>query len=75
MKAHRTTSYALYTHIRVPVSLNWTFLILESDEELVELGNRIDTVVNRRGFATFATTALILLANAERPQITVGLRA
>jgi hypothetical protein len=37
MKAYRTTSYALYTPIRFPVSLNWTFLILESDEDVVEV--------------------------------------
>jgi hypothetical protein len=64
MKAYRTTSYALYTHIRVPVSLNWTFLILESDEDVVELGRRIDSVVEGKNFTTFATSALTLLATA-----------
>ena len=29
------SGYALYTALRIPVSLNWTCLILESDEDLV----------------------------------------
>jgi hypothetical protein len=33
---------------RIPVSLNWTFLMLESDEGVVELGRRIDTVVDAK---------------------------
>jgi hypothetical protein len=32
------SGYALYTAMRIPASLNWTFLILESDEDVVELG-------------------------------------
>ena len=48
------SGYALYTAMRIPVSLNWTFLILESDEDLVELGRRIDTVVDGKDFDTFA---------------------
>jgi hypothetical protein len=31
---------------RIPVSLNWTFLIQESDEDVVELGRRIDTATD-----------------------------
>jgi hypothetical protein len=40
--------------LRIPVSLNRTFLILESDEDLVELGRRIDTVIDGKDVDTFA---------------------
>ena len=63
------SGYALYTAMRIPVSLNWTFLILESDEDVVELGRRIDTVVDGKDFDTFATSALALLATAVTPQL------
>jgi hypothetical protein len=66
------SGYALYTAMRIPVSLNWTFLILESDEDLVELGRRIDTVVDGKDFDTFATSALALLATAVTPQLTAA---
>ena len=64
--------YALYTAMRIPVSLNWTFLILESDEDVVELGRRIDTVVDGKDFDTFAASALTLLATAATPQLTAA---
>jgi hypothetical protein len=66
------SGYALYTAMRIPVSLNWTFLILESDEDVVELGRRIDTVVDGKDFDTFATSAITLLAAAAAPQLTAA---
>ncbi len=54
------SGYALYTAMRIPVSLNWTFLILESDGEVRELGCRIDT---------FASSALTLLAASAASQL------
>ena len=66
------SGYALYTAMRIPVSLNWTFLILESDEDVVELGRRIDTVVDGKDFDTFASSALTLLATAAAPQLTAA---
>jgi hypothetical protein len=63
---------ARYTAMRIPVSLNWTFLILESDEDVVELGRRIDTVVDGKDFDTFASSALTLLATAANPQLTAA---
>jgi len=58
------SGYALYTAMRIPVSLNWASLILEFNEDLVELGRRIDTGVNGKDFDTFATSALTLLTAA-----------
>jgi hypothetical protein len=54
------------------VSLNWTFLILESDEDLVELGRQIDTVVDGKDVDTFATSAITLLAAVATPQLTAA---
>jgi hypothetical protein len=58
--------------LHIPVSLNWTFLIPESDEDVVELGRRIDTVVDGKDFDTFASSALTLLATAATPQLTAA---
>ncbi len=44
------SGYALNTAMRILVSFNWTFLILESDEDVVKLGRRIDTVVDGKDF-------------------------
>ena len=63
------SGYALYTATRIPISLNWTFLILESDQDVVELGRRIDEVVDGKDFDTFASSALTLLATAATPQL------
>ena len=63
------SGYALYTANRIPVSLNWTFLILESDEDVVELGRRIDEVVDGKDFDAFASSALTLVASAVTPQL------
>ncbi len=64
--------YALYTAMRIPVSLKWIFLILESDEDVAELGRRIDNMVDGKDFDTFASSALTLLATAATPQLTAA---
>jgi hypothetical protein len=56
--------------MRIPVSLGWTFLILESAEDLVELGLRIDAAVHSKDFDTLDSRALTLLATAAIPQLT-----
>ena len=66
------SGYALYTAMRIPVSLNWTFLILESDEELVELDRRIDTIIDLKDFDISATSAITLLATAATPPLKGG---
>ncbi len=38
--------YALHTAMRIPLSLNWTFLNLESDQDVVEPGRRIATAID-----------------------------
>jgi hypothetical protein len=66
------SGHALCRAMRIPVSLNWTFLILESDEDVVELGRRINTVVDGKDFDTFATSAPLLLATAMPPQLSAA---
>ncbi len=63
------SSSALYTAMRIPVSLNWTFLVLEFDEEVLELGRQINTVVDGKDLAS---SALALLATAATPQLTAA---
>jgi hypothetical protein len=51
------------------MSLNWTFLILESDQDVVELGRRMDDVVDGKDFDAFASSTLSLLVAAATPQL------
>ena len=64
--------YALYTADRIPVSLNWTFLVMESDEDINELGKRIDRVIGSPDFDSFTTNLITLLATAATPQVTAA---
>lgn len=63
------SGYVLNTANRILMSLNWTFLILEFDEDVVELDRRIDDVVEGKDFDTFASSALILIALVVTPQL------
>ena len=44
------TGYALYTADRIPVSFNWSFLAFELDDDIREIGRRLDAVLNDPGF-------------------------
>jgi hypothetical protein len=61
------SGYALYAAMRIPASLKCTFLILESDEDVVEIGRRIRTLVDLKDFETSATSTLTLLIAANTP--------
>lgn len=65
--------YALYTADKIPVSFNWTFLAMESDEDINALGQRIDDMIGSPDFDLFTTNLLTILATAVTPQITAGI--
>lgn len=65
--------YALYTADKIPVSFNWTFLVMESDEDINELGRQIDGVLGSADFDSFTTNLLTLLATAASPQVTAAI--
>lgn len=66
------TGYALYTANRIPVSFNWSFLAFELDEDINEIGGRLDTVLSEPGFDTFTSNVLTLAGAAANPAAEVG---
>jgi len=65
--------FALYTADKIPVSFNWTFLAMESDQDINQLGQRIDAIIGSTDFDSFTTNLLTVLTTAVTPQITAGI--
>ena len=66
------TGYALYTARKIPVSFNWSLLIFEIDEDINNLGRKIDNVINAPEFDGFTTNVLSLASAATNPAATAG---
>lgn len=65
--------YALYTADKIPTSFNWTFLAMESDQDINALGQRIDNIIGSTDFDSFTTNLLAVLSTTATPQITAGI--
>lgn len=65
------TGYSLYRSFTVPTSLNWVMFLVELDQEVRDLGKRIDKTVNSVKFHIFAK-GLLKLSGAVNPLIPVG---
>ena len=66
------TGYALYTADRIPVSFNWSFLAFELDDDVKEIGKRLDAVLNEPGFDAFTSNVITLAGAAANPAAEVG---
>jgi hypothetical protein len=66
------TGYALYTTNKIPVSFNWSLMLLEVDEDINNLGKRIDGVINAPEFDGFVDNVLILASAAANPAAAAG---
>ena len=66
------TGYALYTADKIPVSFNWSLMLLEIDEDINNLGKQIDGVINAPEFDGFAANVLTLAAAATNPAAVAG---
>ena len=66
------TGYALYTAEKIPVSFNWSLMLLEIDEDINNLGKKIDSVINAPEFDGFTANVLILAAAATNPAAAAG---
>ncbi len=67
------TGYALYTADRIPRSFDWTFLVMESDEDLNALGARIDAILTGPEFDGFTKNVLTELSASPTPQVKAGI--
>ena len=61
------TGYVLYQSTEIPQDFNWSFIAIESDKDVRELGERIEGVVNDKGFDYFAQNLLTILGAATNP--------
>jgi len=66
------TGYALYTAQKIPVSFNWSLMIFEIDEDINNLGKKIDSVINKPEFDGFVDNLLLLAGAATNPAATAG---
>jgi hypothetical protein len=67
------TGYALYTADQIPVSFNWSLLAFELDEDINEIGSRLERVLEEPSFDTFTNNVLTLAGIAANPTAEVGL--
>lgn len=67
------TGYALYTSNKnIPMSFNWSLMLLEVEEDINDLGKRMDGVINAPEFDGFVDNVLILASTAANPAVAAG---
>jgi hypothetical protein len=66
------TGYALYTAQKIPVSFNWSLIIFEIDEDVNNLGRKIDSVISAPEFDGFVDNVLALASAAANPAAAAG---
>jgi len=66
------TGYALYTADKIPISFNWSLMLMEIDEDINNLGKKIDGVIQAPAFDGFVDNVLILAGAAANPAATAG---
>ena len=66
------TGYALYTAKKIPISFNWSLMIFEIDEDINNLGKKIDSVINTPAFDGFVDNILLLAGTATNPAAATG---
>jgi hypothetical protein len=67
------TGYALYTTDKIPVSFNWSLMLFEIDEDINNLGEKIDGIVDAPGFDGFVSKVLVLAGAAANPAAAAGI--
>jgi hypothetical protein len=67
------TGYALYTSNKIPVSFNWSLLVMEIDEDINQLGQKIDSIINADGFNDFIDDVLLVAGAATNPAAATGI--
>ena len=66
------TGFALYQADKIPVSFNWSLVVMEIDEDINRLGDTIDSIINADGFDGFVDDVLALATAAANPAASVG---
>ena len=66
------TGYALYSANKIPVSFNWSLMLFEIDEDINNLGRKVDGVISAPEFDGFVGNVLILASAAANPAAAAG---
>jgi hypothetical protein len=66
------TGYALYTSNKIPVSFNWSLMLFEIDEDVNNLGKKMDSIIDAPGFDGFVNNVLVLASAAANPAVAAG---
>jgi hypothetical protein len=66
------TGYALYTADHIPVSFNWSLLAFELEEDVNEIGSRLQRVLDEPSFDAFTSNVITLVGAAANPAAEVG---
>jgi hypothetical protein len=66
------TGYALYTANKIPLSFNWSLMLFEIDEDINNLGRRVDGVISAPEFDGFVANVLILASASANPAAAAG---
>ncbi|MGD2151103.1 MAG: hypothetical protein PVJ20_03890 [Desulfobacterales bacterium] len=66
------TGYALYTANKIPLSFNWSLMMFEIDEDINNLGRRVDGVISAPEFDGFVANVLILASASANPAAAAG---
>ncbi|MDP2861175.1 MAG: hypothetical protein Q8N95_00110 [Desulfobacterales bacterium] len=66
------TGYALYASDKIPVSFNWSLILIDIDEDINNLGKKIDSIIDAPGFNGFVNNVLLLASAAANPAAVAG---
>lgn len=66
------TGYVLFESPKIPDDFNWTFIAIESDRNVQEIGEELEEVINDPGFNPFASNLAVLIAGAANPAFAAG---
>lgn len=64
--------YSLYRANKIPDFFDWSLLVIESDKDIRQLGDEIDSIVDTDDFEDLTSTILTLVTTAANPTAGAG---
>lgn len=66
------TGYSLYTASKMPIAFNWCLLLMEIDEDINVLGQKIDSITSSDGFDKVVENIMSLTGAVTNPGAVAG---
>lgn len=67
------TGFVLHRSAQIPDDFNWTFIALESDRNVREIGDEVEGVIAHQGFEPFTRNLATLVKGSVTPAFTAGI--